>query len=227
MIRVYFYVEGQTEQAYAETVLRDHLANFQVFVEGAVLAATKKRQGIIYRGGGRHYLPMKNDLVRLLKSKPGRDVRFTTMFDLYSLYHDFPAFQEAEKLRHLPHERALKLEVALAADIADPRLIPYLQLHEFEAVLFSQPEAFAIYYDNCERQIQALRTVAATFPSPELINDGQDTSPSKRIAAQFPDYTDAKLAAAIEIATVMDLQVIRSQCPHFNEWLTRLEHLDT
>jgi hypothetical protein len=134
---------------------------------------------------------MKNELLRLLKSKRGSEVRITTMFDLYSLYHDFPGFQEAEKLRHLPRERVQRLEKALAADIGDLRLIPYLQLHEFEVLLHAQPEAFAIYYDHCEKQIEALRAVAAKFASPEMINDGQNTAPSKRIAAQFPAYTDA------------------------------------
>jgi hypothetical protein len=56
MIRLYLYVEGQTEQQYAQTVLREHLANHSVFVAGAILAATGRRHGIIHRGGGRHFL---------------------------------------------------------------------------------------------------------------------------------------------------------------------------
>jgi hypothetical protein len=45
MIRLYLYVEGRTEQQYAETVLRDHLARFEVVVAGAILAATGRRHG--------------------------------------------------------------------------------------------------------------------------------------------------------------------------------------
>ena len=57
MVRLFFYVEGQTEQGWCATVLRDHLAPFGVFVEGAILAANKRRHGEVTRGGGRHYFP--------------------------------------------------------------------------------------------------------------------------------------------------------------------------
>ena len=64
MIRLFFYVEGQTEQQYAETILRQHLAGFDVQVMGAILAATRRRHHVVTRGGGGHYLPMKNDTSR-------------------------------------------------------------------------------------------------------------------------------------------------------------------
>jgi len=225
MIRLYFYVEGQTEQTYAHTVLRDHLARFGVFVQGAILAATSRRHGVTHRGGGRHYPPMKNDLERLLKQERRPYVSFTTMFDLYSLYSDFPGMAEADKLKHLPYERVRKLEEALVGDIGDSRLIPYIQLHEFEAILFSDPSAFKIYFENCDKQIEELHKIAGTFNSPELIDDGQHTAPSKRITELFPTYPSAKPDAPVEIATVIDLTTVRSRCLHFNDWLTRLETL--
>ena len=104
MIRLYFYVEGHTEQVYAETVLRSHLAAFGVSVEGAVLAATRRHHGFVHRGGRRHYAPMKNALIRLLKEKRGPDVRVTTMFDLYGLYSDFPGTKDAAQIEHVPYQ---------------------------------------------------------------------------------------------------------------------------
>jgi hypothetical protein len=225
MVRLFFYVEGQTEQGWCGTVLRDHLARFGVYVEGAILAANKRRHGEVTRGGGRHYLPMRNDLGRLLRQHHGKDVRFTTMFDLYALYADFPAMEEAVKLKHLPYERVKKLEQAFGADVADRRFIPFIQLHEFEAMLFCDPGAFAIYYENCAKQIQALRDIAAQFASPELIDEGPHGAPSKRIEAHFSDYRAAKPDAPIAIATVIDLAVIRARCPHFGGWIESLEKL--
>ena len=156
MIRLYIYVEGRTEQIYAETVLRSHLAGFGVAVEGAVLAATRRRHGIIHRGGGRHYEPMKNELLRLLKQKRGTDVRITTMFDLYGLYADFPGVEEAAKVAHLPHQRVRQLQQAFADDVCDARFIPYIQLHEFETILFCELSSFEVAFDECQGRLEAL-----------------------------------------------------------------------
>lgn len=225
MIRLYFYVEGHTEQAYVDRVLKQHLAQFGVMVGGAIRVSTGKRHGIVYRGGGRHYPPMRKDLLNLLKQHNSGDVRFTTMFYLYKLYRDFPGTAEADKLEHVPYERIKKLESALAADIADARLIPYIQLHEFESILFCNPDAFAAYYDNRANDINELKMIANGFSTPELIDDAEHTAPSKRIAQFFPDYPDAKPDAPAAIAESIDLAVVREQCSHFNEWVTMLEQL--
>ena len=84
MVRLYFYVEGQTEQEYAARVLRPHLAAFEVQVMGAVLAASGRKHGHVSRGGGRRYQPMRKDLGNLLRQHKSADTRFTTMFDLYA-----------------------------------------------------------------------------------------------------------------------------------------------
>ncbi|HUY87104.1 MAG TPA: DUF4276 family protein [Pirellulales bacterium] len=226
MIRLYFYVEGETEQRYAESTLRSHLAAFDVMVEGAVLAATSKRHGVVYRGGGRHYAPLKNDLLRLLRQQRGPEVRVTTMFDLYGLCRDFPGTDEADKLKHVPQQRVKALENAFGRDIGDARLLPHIQLHEFETILFCDPEAFAYYFNDCSRELDALRREAGELlATPERVNDSQQSAPSKRIARQFPDYPRLKPIAPFEIASIIDLSVIRSKCPHFNEWLTALEQL--
>jgi hypothetical protein len=226
MIRLYMYVEGQTEQQYAETVLRAHLARHDVFVAGAILAATKRRRGVIQRGGGRHFLPMRNDLSRLLREHKQSDVRFTTMFDLYALYTDFPGTDEANMQKHIPHERVKTLENALALEMNDARLVPYIQLYEFETILYCELDAFEIYYGPRRKELEALAADAGNLlETPEMIDDGRESAPSKRIARQFPDYPDAKPRAPVDIATMIDLSVVRSKCPHFNKWLTALEKL--
>jgi hypothetical protein len=148
------------------------------------------------------------------------------MFDLYALYPDFPGAKAADKQRDIPYERIKTIEQAFANEMNDARLIPYIQLHEFETLLYCKLEAFDIHYGNCARQIEALAVDAGSLlETPERIDDGQQTAPSKRIASQFPDYLDAKPIAPVAIATTIDLSVIRSKCPHFNEWLTTLEKL--
>lgn len=226
MVRLFFYVEGQTEQAYVDRVLKDHLARLGVMVEGAIRVSTGKRHGVIYRGGGRHYAPMKKDLHNLLRQHKGVDVRFTTMLDLYKLYRDFPGTEEADKLRHVPNERVKKLENKFAEDIGDSRLIPHIQLYEFETILFCQPDAFASYYENRDSDIAELSKIAQGVATPEEIDDGEHSAPSKRIGRFFPDYSDAKPDAPAVISQAITLHVVRKKCPHFDAWLTNLECLE-
>lgn len=225
MVRLFFYVEGQTEQAYVDRVLKSHLGSYRVMVAGAIRVSTGKRHGVVYRGGGRHYAPMEKDLRNLLRQHRGTDVRFTTMLDLYKLFRDFPGTQEADKLRHVPYERVKKLERAFSASIDDSRLIPHIQLHEFETILFCDPDAFAFYYESRDSDIAELKRIAESVSTPEEINDGEHSAPSKRIARFFPDYCDAKPDAPAVISEAIPLDVVRKKCPHFDTWLTTLESL--
>jgi hypothetical protein len=219
MARLTIYVEGQTEQTFADNVLGKHLRNLGVAV-GARLIAHARKKGKVHRGGGRKYLPMKNDLVRHLKQDSSSDAYFTTMIDLYAIHADFPELAEAEKLRQQPEKRVEFLEEAFGRDIGDRRFIPYIQLHEFEALLFSDPRCFSLHCS--ERQIVALREIVDKTP-PELIDDGKTSAPSKRILAAFPDYN--KVADGPLVAELIGLEVIRGKCPHFAQWVSRLEGL--
>jgi len=225
MVRLYFYVEGQTEQEYVRRVLMAHLAGFGVQVMGAVLAASGRRHGRIARGGGRRYQPMRNDLGRLLRQDAHDDARFTTMFDLYALHKGFPGWDEAEKQRHIPRERVLTLERAFADDVADPRFIPHIQLFEFETLLLCGPSHFALVYENAGAGITALEAAVVEATSPELVNDGEATAPSKRIIAQFPQYSRQKTILGAELADCVGLDTTRRLCPHFDRWLKTLESL--
>jgi hypothetical protein len=166
---------------------------------------------------------MRRDLQNLLKQHKGNQVRFTTMLDLYALYHDFPDAEEARLLS--PDERVKRLEDAFAADIDDGRFIPHVQLYEFETILFCDPDKFSVYYENRDREIAELKAIATKAGGPEQINDGRHSAPSKRIAKLFADYPDAKPAVSAAISEAIGVDVVRRQCPHFNKWLSILEAL--
>jgi hypothetical protein len=225
MARLYLFAEGQTEQTFADTVLSPHLANHGVYLHGAVLIAHARKKGKVHRGGGRKYVPMKNDILRFTAQEKGGDVFFTTMIDLYALHDDFPGRDEAEKLRHDPYRRVSQLQQAWGDDIGDPRFIPFIQLHEYEAYLFTEPGKFDLFYPNSEKQIAKLREIVDSVQSPELIDDGQSTAPSKRINDVFPDYERAKTTIGPQVGELIGIQVIRCKCPHFDGWLTALEQL--
>jgi hypothetical protein len=224
MTRLHLTVEGPTEQAFAARLLRPHLAESGVYIGRIELAAHAKKKGHVHRGGLRGYLPFRNDLLRRLKEDKSSDVFFSTMVDLYALPAEFPGtdmFQADPD----PYRRVEGMEQVLAEDIGDPRFIPYIQLHEFEAVLLADPSKIAAYYDNRAREIVELLALAATVRSPELIDDGRQTAPSKRIASLIPAYAAEKPAAGPIIAAAIGLAAIRAKCPHFDAWLHKLESL--
>ena len=225
MPRLYLFAEGPTELTFADTVLKPHLANLGLYLQPPVLIAHAKKKGRIHRGGGRKYMPMKNDILRFLAQEKGGNVIFTTMIDLYAIHADFPGLADAERLRHMPGKRVEALEQSFAEDIGDGRFVPYIQLHEYEAYLFSDATCFGYFYDHHERQIAALKAIADGHATPELIDDGQHSAPSKRIIAELPDYEDAKSAVGPQVAELIGLGVIRGKCPHFAAWLSRLENL--
>lgn len=146
------------------------------------------------------------------------------MIDLYSLPNDFPGSETARAERD-PYRRVEGLELAIAEDIGDPRFVPYIQLHEFEAVLFAMPDAFLTYYPDRKREVAALNQLVARDGPPELIDDGENTAPSKRIIAQIPAYEKAKPTAGPIIANAIGLPTIREKCRHFDTWLRKLEML--
>ena len=200
MARLYLFAEGQTEQTFASDVLAPHLANHGVYLDRVMLIAHGRKKGKVLRGGGRNFQPMQNDILRFLKQESGNDVFFTTMIDLYALSKDFPGSEDAEGRRNDPYGRVEFLENAWSECTDDTRFIPYIQLHEYEAILFTDVDKLERFFDNSTRKIGALREIADSKSSPELINDGQHTAPSKRIIAQFPQYEGLKVTTGVQAA---------------------------
>ena len=225
MIRLYLFAEGPTEQTFADTVLKRHLAQFGVYLQGPIVIAHAQKRGKVHRGGGRNFAAMQNDINRKMKQESGVEVFFTTMIDLYALDTKFPGFEEAEKLRHVPYARVEALEKSWSDEVHDRRFIPFIQLHEFEAFLFSDVNQFAAFFDNADSQIAALQKIVDAVQSPELIDDGQHTAPSSRIRAQFSEYKHSKKRVGPQMAGRIGLEHIRSTCPHFKVWIERLEKL--
>ena len=227
MPRLYFFAEGQTEQTFADTILKPHFANYGVYMQNPVLIAHCRKKGKTHRGGGGKYTPIRNDIIRFLKQEAGRDVFFTTMIDLYGLASDFPGTEAAEKLRHDPYARIKSLEDSWFADIGDERFIPFITLHEYEALLFSEISHLSFFYENARARIARLKRIADGVRSPESIDDGAETAPSKRIISEIPEYEGAKRTVGPQLAELIGLNEIRAKCPHFDSWISRLERLDT
>ncbi len=227
MARLHLFAEGTTELVFARDVLVPHLAGLGVYLYNPVLVAHARKKGRVHRGGGRRFRPMQNDLERRLKEDHSEDVYFTSMIDLYALPHDFPGREQADRLLSRPYDRVIYLEDSWQTVTNDRRFIPFIQLHEFESYLFTDTAKLSEFFDDSSRGIRVLQSVAGGAQSPELIDDGQHTAPSKRIISQFPTYEKLKTTVAPQMAKLIGLRKIRSACPHFDRWLGSLEQLAT
>jgi hypothetical protein len=224
MKRLHITAEGQTEESFVNRTLKLHLARFNVFADVRCVL-TGRKGNKLFRGGMTTYLKAKNDIERWLREERcNADVAFTTMFDYYALPDDFPGFAEAEKVQD-PYQKVQTIEQAFAGDVNDHRFIPYIQLHEFETLLFADPQKFKIEYFDRPEGISALQVIADQFGNPELIDHGETTAPSKRIIDVYPDYAFNKPAVGSMIADEIGIDALRGACAHFNNWLTNLEQL--
>ncbi|HXR08153.1 MAG TPA: DUF4276 family protein [Candidatus Acidoferrum sp.] len=220
-IRLYLTVEGETELRFAKETLFTHLAKFEVEVRARMIPTNRK---LGTRGGALNFRRLKRNTAHLMKEDASPEARFSTMIDLYALPADYPGWKEAEK-ESKPADRVLELEKALAAELADSRFIPFLQLHEFEALLYCDLKQIQSRLEGTDKAIAHLQKEVACFSCPEDINEGDTTAPSKRLIKHVPRYEKLKGRIGPLAADAIGLPVLRMKCPHFGQWLTRLEEL--
>lgn len=218
--RLYITVEGQTERKFADDVLRPHLAQYSLDVRSRVVLTNRK---LGKRGGVLDFAKIRDDLYRLMREDAGNAALFTTMVDLYALPTEFPGWEEARK-KALPQDRVFVLETAFHTEMGDGRFHPYIQLHEFEALLYCDLTQLQRRIPQSERAIEALSKDVAGL-APEEINEGATTAPSKRIIRHLPIYEKTKVRIGAPAAAAIGLPALRAQCPHFDEWVGKLESL--
>lgn len=218
-IRLNITVEGFSEEKFVTELLRPHLLNFNIYVEARKVLINKKLRG---RGGIVGYGKFKNDIVQWFKECP--NVYHTTVIDLYGLNSDFPGHTTTTKLQ--PYNRILEMERLLSIDLNFYKFIPYIQLHEYEALLFSDTSVMENWlglYNKFEVNSFTKIKNSIQDSNPELINERPETAPSKRILAICNSYD--KVDDGILILKEIGIEKIRKECRHFNEWLTKIENL--
>ena len=212
MTRVHVFCEGQTEDVFVREVLGPHFQRLNIWLNPIII-----RTGPQGKGGAASYGKIKWQVENKCKEDPAAWV--TTMLDFYGLPSDFPAM--ASKGDSLTRARTVKS--AFQADIGQPNFISNIIVHEFESLLFSAPTAFAEWFDE-EHIVNRLTSVRNNFTTPEHIDDGRTTAPSKRILAVCNTYD--KVAHGSLIALDIGLDTIRRECPLFDAWVKQLEGLN-
>jgi hypothetical protein len=221
MIRLNFIVEGKTEQAFIRDVITPYLSKYNIFATARCVETGRKR-GKIYRGGLSNYEKVRADILHWINQEQGSNVFFTCMFDLYRLPDSFPGYSDTINISD-PYQKVTILENHLCNDIAHERdrFFPYIQLHEFEALIFSYPEKIISRFPGQSSAIKRLTEIKKEYDTPEVIN--LDNPPSKRLISLIPSYNKTKDGTSI--TSSIGLEKIRQECPHFNEWIEKLEAL--
>lgn len=225
MPRLLVHVEGRTEEEFVWDLLREHLGGHGYSSVSARLLGNARQRD--RRGGIRKWEGIRGQIARHLSEDRGSIAAL--MVDYYALPEDWPSLKDSRAIPAV-ERKAEHIESALVASLAQVmgerfharRFVPLVMMHEFEALLFSEPEKLAasLYSPGLA---SAFALIRSGFNSPEEINDHYETAPSKRILELMPEYDKAFSGplAAVEIG----LPTMRRECRHFGDWLSRLERI--
>lgn len=217
---VYIIVEGQTEQTFIRELLAPMLSYSSIYLHPVLIG----KPG--HKGGDIRFDRAKSDIGNFLKQRS--DTYISTMFDYSRIEKSWPgrvhvqnSDTAVEKARKIEHETLSEIKKMFPQQNIEKRFIPYIEMHEFEALLFSDINILANIIDADSGKIDAFLKECG---GPEEINDNPQAAPSKRLQS-LCNNKYRKVAMGKIIAEAISIQTIREQCPHFNEWLIKLESL--
>jgi len=225
-IEIYIIVEGQTEQTFVRDILAPQIAQKGIYLRPALLG----RPG--HKGGDVRFDRARQDIGIFLKQRSHSYI--STMFDYYRIDKNWPGKKEVD----LKHKDRIKLTACQKAEFLESaskskiieafpkynpkdRFIPYIEMHEFEALIFSNPSILADTINVDRLRIEKI--LDEYNDNPEEINEDPDKTPSKRLIEIRPGYR--KIVMGKTVAEKIGIQKIRQKCPHFDDWLTKLENL--
>jgi len=217
MKRVIIICEGETEREFCKNILAPYFAKKEIFIQSPLI---KRSMGGIVK-----WNTLKKEIHTYLQEG---DVHVTMLIDYYGLYNKyaFPSWEDGEKIID-KNKRMDFLEAAMKQDILDAfqhRFLPYLQLHEFEGLLFNDIQVF--YEQVPKNELVGKTELMKTFQdydNPEMINNNKHTSPSHRLMGIIEGYN--KTLYGHYFAEAIGLDKIRSKSPRFNNWLNTIAEL--
>ena len=222
MTRLVVLAEGQTEEGFVNNILSTHLYSIGYTGVRTHLLGNVRHQ--VREGGIVPWTMAERDIVDDLLQD--QDAIVTTMVDYYRLPDSWPGRSDAAMKRTVVEqsatvENAVLEQVAASLSNFNPgRFIPYVVMHEFEALLFSDPRQFANGIGD-PTLAPSFHTIRNAFATPEHIDDSPETHPSKRIADLVSGYNKPRMG--LLAVQSIGLDSIRSECSLFDKWITRLE----
>ena len=218
-VNLQIIVEGLTEQNFVNDLLVDYLANRNLAVHASQVSKPQQK------GGDIRFERIKKDVLTFLRQR--RDIFVSTFVDYYGI-HQWPGLEEITTGMK-PSMIAETLNRNALLDLAkenpelrvEERFIPYLSMHEFEALLFSDTKVLS---DELNSPQKVFDDVITECGSPEQINTVRETSPSHRLKT-LSQGRFKKASTGIRITKRIGIDKIREKCPLFDAWLKKIESL--
>lgn len=222
MTRIHVICEGQTEEMFVKEMLPDIFISNNIELYPSLIG----KPG--HKGGNFKF----ERLLRDVKNRLFNDSKSycTTLFDFYGLPSNFPGKKESvtlkttEQKQDIIHKKIIEMLIPEIGTSAIKRFIPYVQMHEFEGLLFSEPSIIAKEIGN-KNLATSFEKIKNAFDTPEHINDSPSTAPSKRIKEIFPQYE--KVTYGTLIALEIGIEKILLECPLFNNWIEKLKSIES
>lgn len=216
MRRLHLLVEGQTEEIIARDVIAPHFANSDVWVTFSIYKTKRPAGGPSSKGGLSRWPKLRQEL-RLLQQDTSISV-LSTLFDYYAFPDDAPGM--ADRPNGSPYDRVAHVERALLAAVDDKRFLPHLVLHEMETWVLADCARLGEVMGDTEAA-DGLRRIVRQEGGPELVDDGVQTAPSRRILKAYPRYSKTIDGPLVIVDAGLD--AIRKSCPHADKWLAEVE----
>lgn len=213
MNRLVFVVEGDCELSFVNQkiipFLYSYLPDGKQFSMNAQKVTTNRKSN--KKGGNVNYEYLKNEIKRI-SAQDGPWI--TTFFDFFRLPNNFPCYStDSSKIDEI--EKSLFLEMKYE------KFIPYIQKHEFEALMFADCAGF-YNIDLGEKQFKAIFKISEQYPNVEDINGGQSTAPSKRLERIFNYH---KVFHSHLVLDDVNLEAIMARSPRFKSWILSLANI--
>lgn len=213
MKRLLIVCEGPTEQEFCNTVLAPEFIKHDIIIGAPVIKHSQ--------GGIAPWPVLKKQLINHLYES---DLYVSMLIDYYGIkkHFNFPGWKESldiEDKNERMHFLFLKMKEEFPAQLQS-RFIPYIQLHEFEGLLFSDITVIQENFTTEEVDINALQNAVNQSINPEMINNHPNTAPSKRLVKAINGYE--KVLYGNFLAMSIGLEKIKEKCPLFNEWINKL-----
>ncbi|MBW8017726.1 MAG: DUF4276 family protein [Planctomycetes bacterium] len=223
-IEVLVLAEGRTEKIFVREVLAPAMLAKNIYMDATLVGKT---------GGDVRFERVQNEIGKHLKQRG--DTYVTTMFDYFRIDPNWPGKSDVIQdigtgAKITAHKKGIKMETATLEAIKtsfpncqpEKRFIPYIQMHEFEALLFTDASILANKINTSKKDIT---DITSKFETPEDINDNPSTAPSKILEKLRKGYKHKKTTLGIPISKTIGIPAIREKCVHFNDWLTKIEGL--
>lgn len=220
MVRIAILVEGQTEEKFVNEVLCPYFGYTDFAITPVIVSTKVTKNGTKYKGG----LPKYNEIKKQVQNLLHNHDYVTTMFDYYGLPQNFAGKEESNSKNNL-YDKIATIEESFYEDIDKSNFIPYIAVHEFEALLFSNTIGVQSVFSNfSEFNLNEFEKIVNEFSNPEEINNNPNTAPSKRLEQCTQKYN--KILHGTRIAKEIGVSAMRAKCPHFNKWVAQILNLN-